>query len=53
MVSFICRILNMAQMKLSARQKHTQMSRMDLWLPRGRELGEEWSGRLGLADARC
>ena len=25
--------------------------RRDWWLPRGKELGEEWSGRLGLADA--
>ena len=24
--------------------------RTDLWLPRGRELKEGWSGRLGLAD---
>ena len=24
--------------------------RTDLWLPRGRGLGEGWSGRLGLAD---
>ena len=24
--------------------------RAELWLPRGREMGEQWSGNLGLAD---
>ena len=28
----------------------SQTQRTDLWLPWGRRLGEEWSGRLGLAD---
>ena len=28
----------------------SQTERTDLWLPRGRELGEGWSGRLRLAD---
>ena len=27
-----------------------QTERTDLWLPRGRGLGEGWSGSLGLAD---
>jgi len=31
-------------------EKDSQTQRTDLWLPRGRGLGEEWSGRLGLAD---
>ena len=32
------------------KQKQTQTQRTELWLPRGRGLGEGWSGRLGLAD---
>ena len=28
----------------------SQTYRTDLWLPRGRGLGEGWNGRLGLAD---
>ena len=28
----------------------SQRERTDPWLPRGRELGEGWSGRLRLAD---
>ena len=28
----------------------SQAYRTDLWLPRGRGLGEGWNGRLGLAD---
>ena len=29
----------------------SQTLRTDLWLPRGRSVGEEWTGSLGLADA--
>ena len=29
----------------------TDSQRTDLWLPRGRGMGEGWSGSLGLADA--
>ena len=29
----------------------SQTQRTDMWLPRGRELGEGWIGSLGLAEA--
>ena len=29
----------------------SQTQKTDLWLPRGRGVGEGWSGSLGLADA--
>ena len=38
------------QGNLSMKQKQTHGHREDWWLPRGRELGEGWSRRLGLAD---
>ena len=40
----------MTQMNLSTKQKQTHRPR-DLWLPRGRGVGEGWIGSLGLADA--
>ena len=39
----------MIQMNLSTKQTQTQ--RTDLWLPRGKEVGEGRIGSLGLADA--
>ena len=40
----------MTQMNLSIKQKQIHGHREDLRLPSERELGERWSGRLGLAD---
>ena len=42
---------NVTQMNFSMKQKQIHRHRIDLWLPRGRGLGEVWGGRLGLADA--
>ena len=41
---------SMTQMNLSIKQKQIHGHREDLRLPSERELGERWSGRLGLAD---
>ena len=39
------------KLSLSTKQKHrTQTQRTDLWLPRGKQLGKERSGKLWLAD---
>ena len=32
-------------------ETNSQTKRIDLWLPRGRGLGEEWTRSLGLTDA--
>ena len=39
----------MAQMNLSVEQKQTE--RTDLWLPRGRGEGVEWTENMGIVDA--
>ena len=42
----------MAQMNLSTKQEQTHRHRRtDLWLPRGRKMGEGWIRSLGLGDA--
>ena len=38
----------MTQTNLPMKQTHREQT---LWLPRGREVEEGWSGSLGLADA--
>ena len=32
-------------------ERESWTQRIDWWLPRGRRMGEGWSGSLGLADA--
>ena len=50
MISVIRGIQNMAQMNLFTKQKQTHIEQF-LWLPKGREVGNGWSGRLGLGEA--
>ena len=50
MISVIRGIQNMAQMNLFTKQKQTHIEQF-LWLPKGREVGKGWSGRLGLGEA--
>ena len=52
MISVIRGIQNMTQMNLFTKQKQTHRHRAQfLWLPKGREVGKGWSGRLGLGEA--
>ena len=51
MISLICRILNMTQVNFYEAETDSQTQRTNLWLPRGREVAEGWSGSLGSADA--
>ena len=51
MISFICGNVKYDTNELTYEtETDSQTERTDLWLPRGRELGEGWSGRLRLAD---
>ena len=52
MTSLICGIQNMTQMNLFTKQKQAHRHRAQiLWLPKGREVGKGWSGRLGSGEA--
>ena len=52
MISLICGIENMTQMILSKKQKQTHRHRKQTSVCQGgREVGEGWSGSLGLTDA--
>ena len=44
----ICGIYNMAQMNLSTYRN--RLTDVELWLPRGKEVGAAWTGSLGLED---
>ena len=52
MTSLICGIETMIQMNLFTKQKQAHRHRAQiLWLPKGREVGKGWSGRLGSGEA--
>ena len=52
MISFICGIQNTTQMNPSMKQKQTHRHREQICGCQGEgTMGEQWVGRLGLADA--
>lgn len=49
-MSLTCGIYNRTQTNLSVETETDSRTRIDLWLPKGKVLGEVRIGRLGLAD---